>query len=211
MIRAYRVDKEVNDPTSVDILTPARRIAWSNGIDAIGVDHYQYVRGFVAYIVARSEIWLANGNEIADRCPLQYLSVNGGAKPVLRDLLQAPFMKHVMSLDLSRNDLDDNDVRLLADSGLSGLRWLSLGRNPLTPAAAEVMAAATPGRFPELHTINFPETVGDIYDDTEGGYGAHAIPSIVHRPEAGIRLRAKYGDLKWLTPRPPGLSGYLYA
>jgi hypothetical protein len=116
-------------------------------------------------------------------------------------------MKHVFALDLSGNELTDEDVRLIVDSRVS-LRFLSLTDNPITLLAAEEMAAATAaGHFPELHTF-YSDL--NIYDSLEGGgYAMDPIATLVERPPAGLHLREKYGELPWLTPTQRG--GMLYA
>lgn len=200
-VRLYR-DNQLESETSIRLRTPQRKQAWANGVQSLGVPIFHYVRGFVASVRATTSVLLQHGTEIAVRCPLQYVSVAGGANGHVAALLKAPWMKHVISLDLGNNELTDNDVHLLAESGLSELRWVNLDQNSITMQAAEEMAAATAaGRFPELHTLHLPLP---IYDDDEGGF-------TVWRPEAGITLRQKYGELAWLNPRPPGLRGDLYA
>ena len=64
------------------------------------------------------------------------------------------------------------------------------------------MAAATvAGRFPELHTLLLPF---ELHDEVEGAV-------TVFRPAHGVALRATYGELPWLRPRPPGLGDDLHA
>jgi uncharacterized protein (TIGR02996 family) len=201
-IRAYRNDNELEDRRTVRLLTEARKTSWSNGVTSLNVSLHRFVRGFVASIRADAQALLKHGTEIASRGPLQYVGVNSGARGCLRELLHAPWMEHVFSLDLGKNDLTDDDARVLAESGRSGLRWVNLDENPMTMQAAEVMAAATKaGKFPELHTLHLPLP---IYDDQEGGF-------TVWRPPAGLALRDKYGELPWLTPRPAAVSGFHYA
>jgi uncharacterized protein (TIGR02996 family) len=208
-IRSFRVEQQLEDDTSHDLLTAARKAAWSNGVAALGLNMYHFVRGFVGNARADAATLLRIGNDLAARCPLEYVGVFRGAKAGLAELLRAPWMTHVFSLDLGGNDLTDDDVHLLADSGLSGLRWVNLDDNPVSIKAAEDMAAATAaGRFPELHTLHLPL---DIYDDVEGGSGMAPVQMTVFRPDEGTRLRARYGELAWLVPRPPGLRGALHA
>jgi uncharacterized protein (TIGR02996 family) len=179
---------EIEDASTLALRTPERKIAWSNGIDALGLDMYHYVRGFVASIHCDAGKFVAEADQIARRCPLQYLHLLRGAPPLLAKIL--PRLGNVLSLDLGRNQLGDDDVALLAQADLPDLKWLNLDRNPLTIRAVEMMAQAA-SRFPNLHTLHFPSSVGDIYDDIEGGTGAYPLAVTVHRPPEGARLRSR--------------------
>lgn len=191
---------QLDDIAALALLTDARKASWSNGVDGLGLLHHDFVRGFVAYVIADAGPLLAS--DVAARCPLQYLVVRRGAKDRLAELLAAGWMQDMISFDLANNGLTDGDAQTIARSDLRGLRWLSLDRNPVTWAAVETLAAATAaGQFPELHTLSLPF---DIYDQGEGDL-------VTFRPELGKRLRATYGDLAWLTPRPAALGGALFA
>ena len=206
-IRRYRDQQELDDDTALRLRTPARTAAWANGVDRLELLHHDFVRGFVGYVLADAAPLLRA--DVATRCPVEYVCVRRGAKAELANLLRAPWMTQFMSLDLGKNDLTDDDVHRIAASDLRGLRWLNLDGNPVSFGAVEALAAATAiGHFPELHSLLLPF---DIYDEVEGGRGMTPIQLTVFRPEAGTRLRATYGDLPWLTPRPPGLRSALYA
>lgn len=205
--RLYRDQHQLDNATTVSLLTTARRATWSNGVDRLDLLHHEFVRGFVASVLADAAPLLAS--DVAARCPLQYVAVRRGAQAELRRLLDAPWLPQLVSLDLGRNELTDADVQMIADRGLPGLRWLNLAGNPFSFATVEALAAATvAGKFPDLHTLLLPF---ELYDEVEGGTGLAPIAMTVFRPERGVVLRATYGDLPWLTPRPPGLGSGLYA
>jgi uncharacterized protein (TIGR02996 family) len=196
-IRAFRMDHQISDTTTVEIATPARKAAWSNGDDALGVRWYQFVRGFVAYVRTDATTLMRIGKELVTRCPIEYLGVDRGAKDCLSALLHAPWMQQVFAIDLGGNDLDDADLRLIATSGLD-LRYLGIDGNPVTEQGIEALAAATAaGKFPELHTVL---TDLPILDTTEGGgFAMDPVPRVVGYSELGARLRQTYGDLAWLN------------
>lgn len=203
-IRLFRDRRELDNATTVRLLTPDRRAAWSNGVDGLGLLHYEFVRGFVASVLADATPLLAT--DIASRCPLQHVAVRQGGQVELAALLRATWMDQLVSLDLGRNGLTDADVHLIIGRGLPGLRWLNVDRNPISFAAVEALAAATvAGKFPELHTLLVPF---NIYDEVEE---AGSIQVTVFRPDRGTTLRATYGELPWLSPRPAGLGSSLYA
>jgi hypothetical protein len=135
--------------------------------------------------------------EIYQCAPILDVTLSG-VKLVSRELFASPYLARLRWLDLSCNQLDDKDIRLLSKSPyLHRLKYLRLSRNNFTRVGLEYLYA-TPG-LPNVKMLPLwsnpdPLLNPGIVEDDIMVTGSRFEPFVA-------QLQQKYGDRVWLyTP-----------
>ena len=175
---------------------------WSADVRPL-VDRLQFSGGFVELIAVDAARFLQTASSIYDRAPVLRLWLTG-VKPVAQQLFSSPFLERIRALELARNDLDDDDVELIARSAhLGELRWLSLSTNRVGPRGLEALAASQ--GLPRLEYLGL--SFNPVADPTPKSADTYDTDSAM-----ATELMAKYGHRAWLSASghrydwPPGIT-----
>jgi hypothetical protein len=166
---------------------------WSVPLQQLGARDVKFAGGFPDEITIDADALLAAPRALLAVAPLTKLHVRA-AKGKVAELVRAPFLATIETLDLDDQGVTDDDVVALAASPHAArLRQLDLRYNPLTARGVEAIAASPYLRRLEVVALDGnaadPVDQMEYYDETH----QHAVPT-----EAGRALEAKYGRLPWL-------------
>jgi hypothetical protein len=115
-------------------------------------------------------------------------------RPVLEALLDSPHLERLVSIDLSKAGLTDDDARRIAGSKrLRSLRYLDLGSNQLSDAGVEALAASD-----ALKAVNY---LGLRWNPCKDPTPQHADEYDATSAEAEALMK-RYGHREWLDARP---------
>lgn len=165
---------------------------WAGTLTTL-VDEYTFDRGFVELVKMSAVGFLERAEQLFTLAPIRHLKLTG-VRPFVEDLFASPYLNKIISLDLERNDLNDNHLKTLAESPvLQNLKWLSVAENNIEIEGADALAGSALSE--QLVYVNFygnPVDPGEQYSkDNEA-----IIDSWL--PESGKQLEAKHGHLQWL-------------
>lgn len=161
-------------------------------LDARTIASPMFFRGFVELITVDGHRWAADAAALCRAAPILHLTLAGGPAGI-RALAGSPSLARIVSLDCSRQHLDDAALLALVESPhLGHLAWLDASHNQLGRPALDALAA----RLPHLDYINWSgNPSGDPVDEvgSEGGEIVDTTPSVL-----GQELEARWGPLRWL-------------
>lgn len=211
--RAELIRLQIRDAGSPEPDWPARnrvgqlleehRSRWTADIAPL-VEACRLQRGFVEYVALPAPEWLDRAEEITSSAPILDLRLTGVAA-CARELFGSATLSGLRALDLSRDDLGDDEAKLLARSPwVSRLAWLDLSNNRIGRAGLDALAASE--HLADLQWLGFrrneaPDPTPQVADDFGRTW-------FTERPELGRELEARHGKRPWLergfatTPRP---------
>jgi uncharacterized protein (TIGR02996 family) len=154
------------------------------------VGGYGFYRGFVESVKIDATVFLDLAPRLFRLAPVLQLDLSGVA-PAARRLFGSPHLGQIRTLSLLRNELGDAEAELLAASPhLGELRWLDLGLNRIGAAGLEALAASP--NLPRLEWLGF--RVNAVDDPTPQHADEYDANSAVARD-----LQARYGPRPWLS------------
>ena len=166
--------------------------SWAGPVAAL-VAHYVFHRGFVAEVTLTARALLDHAPQLFAAAPIQHLNLTG-TSGLEAELFGSPHLARIRSLRLNQCGLDDDALRLLADSPhLGELRWLSLLFNRIGLPGAEALAASK--RLPRLAYVDF---TGNPVDPGRQFATDQGVVADSWLPEEGELLDEKYGPIPWL-------------
>ncbi|MEI9982400.1 MAG: hypothetical protein WDN69_03810 [Aliidongia sp.] len=161
--------------------------AWAGDVVPL-VDSWVFVRGFTDDVRMDAAAFLRTAPELYRRAPVLHLQLKA-LSPVMDAVLASPYLARLRSLDLSRGDLGDDGVALLASCDLPNLRWLNLDFNQIGRSGLDALCASR--SLPRLAYVALRD---NIMPDP--------LPSLVddYTSETPLsrELQEKHGPLRWL-------------
>jgi hypothetical protein len=152
------------------------------------VDAWCFLRGFVEDVRMDAARFLITAPELYQRAPILHLQLTS-LRPVMREVLSSPHLARLRSLDLSRGDLGDEGVALLAARDLPNLRWLNLDFNQIGRGGLDVLCASR--SLPRLAYVSLSSNV--VEDPLPGIVDAYTTETALSR-----ELREMHGPVRWL-------------
>ena len=166
-----------------------------------GVKWVGLLRGFAEHVKMTARDFLDHAAELYARAPILHLDLFDVA-PHSDELFQSPLLARIVSLDITRANLYDAEVRALAASPhLGRLRWLDLSRNHICQAGLEALCASK--GLPALRYLMFADNVAS--DPTPKFVDEPEWQNLDIPPVAG-ELQARFGEKAWLKFERIGLS-----
>ncbi len=179
-------------------LLKAGRNLWLEPIEELiehgSVSEPMFHRGCIEHVTMTASDFLSSFSQVTALVPIRHLhltELRGHAKPVFADKRLA----RIRALDISGNDLTDDDVSLLATSRhVNGVSWLDLSRNRIARAGLEHIAASK--ALPNLMYLAL--WGNDVEDPTDHAAGEEGHLDYQHPTELGSELEKRHGRLEWL-------------
>ncbi|MDB5320703.1 MAG: hypothetical protein JWN40_2334 [Phycisphaerales bacterium] len=154
-------------------------------------------RGLPAHVKLDATRYLDHAHQIFALAPVRHADLKN-AKAVFSRLCQSDALARLRSLDLARNDLDDNDISTLAASQkLPEMRWLNLILNKFGVPGIEALASS-----PNIPNLVFAGLGGNLFpdpvdhDSVDWDGHVHETPA----PAFQQMLEQKFGRKAWLHP-----------
>jgi uncharacterized protein (TIGR02996 family) len=157
---------------------------------------YEFHRGFIGEVTLPLDRFLDVAPALFAAAPIQHVNLT---KPRTRwlELLRSPHLPRLISLALSRLDLDDNDAKIVASAeGLRTLRYLSLSKNRIDRDGVEALAAS-----PWLARLDVLDLSGNPCDPVPkpAGLDLDGRVTAIDRPALANVLVSRYGPRPWLA------------
>jgi hypothetical protein len=168
-------------------LTREHGPAWASDVAPL-VDAWRFVRGFVEDVRMDAAAFLRTAPDLFRRAPILHLQLKALA-PVTRAVLSSPHLARLRSLDLSRGDLGDEGVALLASCDLPNLRWLNLDFNNIGRSGLDALCASR--SLPRLAYVSLMSNA--VPDPLPGLVDDYTTETLLAR-----ELREKHGPVRWL-------------
>lgn len=163
-------------------------------------------RGLVAGVEMNAATFLESGHEVFARTPIQHLDLVG-VKPLLAEILNSPLLARVQTLNLKGNDLDDNDVMMLAASpSVRRLVYLCLWSNRIGDAGLEAIAASE-----NLAGLRILEFGGNLVESPVDRYSSDGVSGLIWYEGCGpmqAALKQKYGEKPRMHPGESTVDRY---
>jgi hypothetical protein len=163
---------------------------WTARLEALGAKDIKFAGGFPDEITIDAATFLSRGKDLLAAAPITRLHIRE-AKGKVADIVRSPLLATIEALDLDNQGVVDADVEALAAAPHAArLRQLDLRYNLLSERGIEAIAASQ--KLKRLEVVTFdgnPTDRVEYYDETN----SHMVPT-----EAGKKLEAKYGPLRWL-------------
>ena len=173
--------------------------AWIKRVAGVpGVKWAGLMRGFPEHVRMSARDFLDQGARLYGLAPIRHLSLDD-VKPHAREVFDSPLLARIRTLSLRKQQLGDDEARLLADSHqVRGLRWLDLAANAIGRAGLEALVASA--NLPELRVLDF---AGNAAHDPTPQVGETDIDSgevlrLEITPEARA-LETRFGKRAWLS------------
>jgi hypothetical protein len=160
---------------------------WASDIAPL-VDSWRFVRGFVEDVRMDATAFLRTASELYRRAPILHLQLTS-LRPAMRAVLSSPYLVRLRSLDLSRGDLGDEGVALLASRDLPNLRWLNLDFNQIGRGGLDALCASQ--SLPRLAYVSLMSNV--VGDPLPGIVDDYTTETALAR-----ELRETHGPVRWL-------------
>ena len=179
-----------------DLLLNRHGREWA-GLTARLVDTYRFHRGFVEVVTMDASEFLQRAELLFNDAPIRHLDLTGVAS-VAEALFQSPLLRSIRSLDLARNGLTDDHVKMLAASPLlRALRWLSLADNRISIDGADALA-----RSPLSEQLVYVVFHGNPFEPNERYSYDNGFVVDSWIPDDGVALEQRVGrELPWLRHR----------
>jgi hypothetical protein len=169
-------------------LIEAHHARWAQPISQY-VSGYQFFRGFVELVRVDTEWFVESADELYDLAPILHLDLTD-AKLAVNELFASERLERIRSIKLMRNDLGDDEARLIADCPhLRNLEWLDLSNNHIGDAGLEALVASD--NLPRLGYLDFRWNVAS--DPTPQHADEYDATSLVARA-----WMEKFGHREWL-------------
>lgn len=180
---------------------------WAGEVGRL-VDSYGFERGFIEIVTLSGERLVAVAEKLGRLAPVTALTLRKPLKPHLADVLAVPWLKNLVTLDLSDTGLAQADIEAIASAKeLHELRTLVLDGNDLSFAA---MCAL--GALPGLTRVSTERTnvmlfVQRFYNDPHMwdtiGPTPEYTDDLLHgqdRSYENASIARTIGDRSWLEP-----------
>jgi len=168
-------------------LTRAYGSVWASDVAPL-VNAWQFVRGFVEDVRMDATAFLRTATELYQRAPILHLQLVA-PQLVAGALLSSPHLARLRSLDLSRGEIGDEGVSLLASCDLPNLRWLNLDFNHITRAGLDALCASQ--SLPRLAYVSLASN--DVPDPLPG-----IVDDYTTETALSEELRETHGPVRWL-------------
>jgi uncharacterized protein (TIGR02996 family) len=159
---------------------------------------YQLDRGLVAEVDMDGKTFVDHGSDVFARAPIQHLNLVA-AKPVFAEIVQSPVLARVQTIGLSKNDLTDHEIELLAASPhVRGLLYLGLFKNQIGQVGLEAIAAS-----PNLAALKVLSFDYNLVESPVSKWSNDGVSGQTHYEGAGAMqafLKTKYGPKAWMEP-----------
>ena len=168
---------------------------WAGGLADL-VDRFYFRRGFVELIKLEASAFLRHAETLYGLAPIRHLTLTG-AHAVAAELFASPHLSRIVSIDLDRCGLTDDDAILLAASPhVSRVRWLTLGWNEIGRPGLDAIASSE--HLNQLQYLAFNNN--RIPDPTiqPGGVDETCAVLDLDIDPLNRALRDIHGDLPWL-------------
>jgi len=168
---------------------------WAVRLRPLGARDIKLTAGALE-VTIDAEAFLAQGKELVSAAPVRRLKIRN-AKGRVGDVMRSPLLATIESLDLDDQGANDEDfIALAKNPAASRLRQLDLRFSPFTERGVDALAASPHLKGLEVANLE-PNQLDPVdrlehYDETN----THYVPT-----DAGKRLEAKYGPLRWLHRR----------
>jgi uncharacterized protein (TIGR02996 family) len=167
----------------------ARGREWARGLRNL-VEGFGYYRGFVESVTLDAAAFLELAPRLYRLAPILQLDLSG-VRPAAARLFSSPHLRQIRTLSLLRNELGDAEAELIAGSPhLGELLWLDVGLNRIGEAGLEALAASP--NLPRLEWVGF--RVNAAPDPTPQHADEYDADSALAR-----EWQAKYGPRPWLS------------
>jgi hypothetical protein len=181
------------------ILLDKHKDTWARAVMEIpGVQFVKFMRGFVEQVDMSARDFLAHGAGVFERAPILHLDLVE-LKALAAQVFESPLLARIHSMRLWRNQLGDDEVKLLAASPhLGNLRWIDLTYNSIGQDGVEAMCASR-----NLNALRFVD-----FADNPGPNPAPQIGETdtmtneicgLTIPEIARSLEARFGKKAWLS------------
>jgi hypothetical protein len=182
------------------LLTHRRGRAWAEAIAPM-VNHFAFYGGFVESVGINADRLAQAAHALPALAPIRHLSLrqlHGRVETLLG--LPPSFLRALVSLDLSKNKLDDAEViAIVTCPHLVNVDVLDLARNPITDACLRAI------ELPALRYVETAETAAELVE--VGGEDWGGAPPSRHFRSLQQRLVAALGRVAWLRDvEPPHLD-----
>ena len=168
-------------------LTRGHGAIWARDVARL-VNSWRFVRGFVEDVRMDSTSFLSTAPELYRRAPILHLQLTA-LPPVARAVLSSPHLARLRSLDLSRGNLGDGEIALLASCDLPNLRWLNLDFNLIGRDGLDALCASQ--SLPRLAYVSLASNA--VLDPLPGIVDDYTTETLLARA-----LREKHGPVRWL-------------
>jgi hypothetical protein len=184
----------------VTLLTHRRGAAWAGAIAPMTIG-MTYFGGFVEHVAVHADRLAQAGHALPTLAPIRHLGLTQMHGRVGEFLgLPPSFLRALVSLDLSKNKLDDAEViAIVSCPDLANVAVLDLARNPITEACLRAI------QLPALRYVETASTGAELVE--VGGEDWGGTPPSRHFRSLRGRLAAALGDVAWLRDvEPPHLD-----
>jgi hypothetical protein len=184
----------------VTLLTHRRGAAWAGAIAPMTIG-MTYFGGFVEHVAVHADRLAQAGHALPTLAPIRHLGLTQMHGRVGEFLgLPPSFLRALVSLDLSKNKLDDAEViAIVTCPDLANVAVLDLARNPITEACLRAI------QLPALRYVETASTGAELVE--VGGEDWGGTPPSRHFRSLRGRLAAALGDVAWLRDvEPPHLD-----
>lgn len=162
---------------------------WARGLRNL-VGGFGFYRGFVESVLLDATAFLDLAPRLYRLAPVLQLDLSG-VTPVAARLFGSPHLRQIRTLSLLRNELGDAEAELIAASPhLGELRWLDLSLNRIGAAGVEALAASP--NLPRLEWVGL--RTNPVADPTPQHADEYDADSAV-----ATGLMARYGRREWLS------------
>jgi len=161
---------------------------------------WTFFRGFVEHVTMEALGFEERGARVFEAAPVRHLDFRNARRRV-PELAGSSLLRRCRSLGFAENDLDDQDLIVLAASPhLRRLRWLDLSENRrLTVRGMEALAAASRSRLSGLRVVLMVGVLASPLYPPEYDHDGTLVASGPN--PVGQKLERKYGKIRWLHPR----------
>jgi uncharacterized protein (TIGR02996 family) len=180
---------------AADKLLAVHGAKWANSITCLSAEPFK--RGFVESVSLTAREFLADADRLYKLAPIRHLVLKRTSE-VIDDFVESRNLDRIVSLFLTRNDLDDDSVAKLARSRhLYKLKSLNLGFNKIGEAGLHALCASD--GLPSLLYVNL---AGNAVETPVESYGTdwrdmQIVKDGAHLDERGRAFEARYGYRKW--------------
>lgn len=159
---------------------------------------WQVDRGFIALVEMDGKTFVDHGRDVFARAPIQHLNLIN-AKPVFAEIVQSPFLARVQTLSIVKENLGDEEAKLLASSvHVRGLVYLDLSANKIGQAGLEAITASS--NLAALKMLHFDY---NLVASPVAQWNSDGVSGLVYQESGGpiqAMLKQKFGDKPWMEP-----------
>lgn len=179
----------------INSLMRAHREEWGSELAGL-VDRCEFHRGLIAEVAISVDRFVELAETLLAMAPIQHLNV-GSPCDRWAEFCELPQLRQIVSMSINCPDLDDEMVRVLANSpNLAGLRWLGFERCTVGRPGVEALAAS-----PYLERVVRLNLSRTQYDPMPHFYDDSGVVSYEPNPR-GEELAKLYGRRPWLVGPP---------